>query len=151
MLGHSLYWPCYLLLVQIMPGYTQVSGQVFQLGTVAGQGHRQAGALTGRFALQLAQQAARDTTHAGYLTNTEMADLPAIGITPHNGGAQQAGVETGSNHAAMGQVVLQQGVGIGVGGQQPVWRVGVDFVQIGLVLTAGQLNMLQIYRHAELL
>ena len=134
-----------------MPGYTQVSGQIFQLGTVAWQGHGQTGALAGRLTLQFAQQAAGDTAHAGHLTDTEMADLPAIGVTSHNGGAEQTGVEAGTNHASMGQVVLQQGVGIGVGGQQPVRCIGVDFVQIGLVLTAGQLNMLQVYRHAELL
>lgn len=139
------------LLVQIVPGYTQVPGQVFQLGTIARQGHRQAGTLAGRVALQLTEQATGDAAHAGHFADTEMADLPAIRFTQQDGGTQQAGVEACAHHAAMGQVVLQQGVGIGIGGQQSVRRVGVDFVQIGLVLTAGQLNMLQIYRHAVLL
>lgn len=128
-----------------------MSGQVFQFGTIARQGHRQAGALAGGFTLQFAQQAARNTAHAGYFTNTEMADLPAVSITLHNGGTEQTCIEAGTDHAPMGQVVLQQTCGIGVWCQQPVRCIGVDFVQVGLVLTAGQLNMFQIYRHAELL
>lgn len=92
-------------------------GQVFQLGPVARQGHRQADSLSGRFALQLAEQPAGDAAHASYLADTKMADLPAVLVALHDGCGQQAGIEACANHMAMGQVILQQDSGVGIGSQ----------------------------------
>lgn len=107
----------YCVLFQVVPGHTQMPGQVFQFGPVARQGHRQADSLSGRFALQLAEQPAGDAAHAGYLADTKMADLPAVLVALHDGCGQQAGIEACANHMAMGQVILQQDSGVGIGSQ----------------------------------
>src|SRR5690554_8095689 len=66
------------VLFQVVPGHTQMPSQVLQLGPVARQGHRVSGSLSGRIALQHAEQSAGEVTHAEYLADKKMADLPTV-------------------------------------------------------------------------
>ena len=114
-----------------------------------GEVQRQAGC-AGQ-ALAFIQQAAADAALAGDLAHAQMRQAPAICALFEQRGAQQAVVEAAGDQPAAGDAGGNQGVGIGVRGQQPGRRIGVDLGQITAVLGAGLADKFDVNRHGRLL
>lgn len=66
-----------------------------------------------------------------------MRQLPGVVAAPQQGGTQQAVVEAPGDQLAGGQPGRDQRRAVGMRGEQPVRRVGVDLRQVQAILALG--------------
>ena len=119
-----------------------------QMAGRSGQAQRFAG-FTG-LALGFLQQPAADAALAGELAYAQVRQAPGVVAALQQGGAEQAVIEAPGDQAAIGQRRGDQRVGAGIGRQQPVRCIGVDFRQVGKVLRAGLGDGFDVDGHGDL-
>lgn len=120
-------------------------GLAFQMALWSGQGQRSA--CFPRQASAFLNQATGDAAMAGDLAHAEVGQPPVLLAALDQRCAEQAIVETPGHQQAVGQAAFHQFRRIGVGRQQPVRSIGVNFRQVAAILLGRAIQGLYDHGH----